>query len=233
MTRPASKSVMSEGRRGSRGSGGFRSERRAVGDADQIGAERAGFRLDLGGGQRLLERRDHFQLCPLSSAAASAVLGALLLRFLEFLQLPRHHAFIAFGPDPAPVPVVEAGDVGALRAVVAIALAERDLLRCLFRDRLLRVGEMGVIVVADRADGEAARTIAERADDAQQSLPEAVDVARARHLCLSRRRRVDEALEELQDGGEAELLRLGGAGALVDAEMQHGVGRTGVEAAAA
>ena len=84
------------------------------------------------------------------------------MHFLEFLQLPRHHAFIAVGPDPAPIPVVEPGDIGAVGAIVAIAFAERDLLRRLFRDRLLRIGKVRVIVVADRADGEAARTVAER-----------------------------------------------------------------------
>ena len=131
---------------------------------------------------------------------------------------------IAVRADPALVPVVKAGDVGAVQPVLAIAFAERDFLRRLFRDGLLKVGEMRVIIVADRAHGEAARAIAERADDAQQPLPEAVDVARARHLLLLGTRRVDESLEELQDGRKPELLRFGGARAFVDAEMQHGVG---------
>ena len=70
-------------------------------------------------------------------------------------------------------------------------------------------------------------------DDAQEALPESEHFARHGHFGFPGRRRVDEALEELQDGGEAELLRLGGAGALVDAEMQHRVGRAGMQAAAA
>src|SRR5205814_5597183 len=43
----------------------------------------------------------------------------------------------------------------------------------------------------------------------------------------------DDPLHELQHGHEAELLRLGGAAALVDAPMQHCIRRTGVQAAAA
>ena len=46
-------------------------ERRAVGDADQVGAERTRFRLDVGRAERLLERGDHY-VRPSSSAAANA-----------------------------------------------------------------------------------------------------------------------------------------------------------------
>ena len=143
---------------------------------------------------------------------------ALLLQLFEFLQLPRHHALVALRPYPAPVPIVEAGNFGAVGAIVAIAFAERDLLRRLFRNGFLKIGEVGVVVVADGADRKTARTIAERTDDPQQSLPETEDIARARHTLLFRERRIDETPEELQDGGKAEFLRFGGAGALVDAE---------------
>src|SRR4029079_7454992 len=43
----------------------------------------------------------------------------------------------------------------------------------------------------------------------------------------------DELLPELDDGGEAELLRLGRARALVDTEMQHRVRWAGLQASAA
>src|SRR5262249_3644103 len=143
-----------------------------------------------------------------------------------------HHTLVALRPDPALVPIAQAGDRGALGAVLAIALAERDLLGRPFRNGFLRIGEMRMIVVADRAHGETARTIAERADDAKEPLPEAEHLARARHLGFFGARRIDEALEELQYGGKSELLRLGGTGALVDAEMQHRIGRAGMQAAA-
>ena len=54
-------------------------ERRAVGDADQVGAERARFRLDGLGGQRLLEDRDHV------SASSSASAGSRLALALGLL----------------------------------------------------------------------------------------------------------------------------------------------------
>ena len=40
--------------------GRIKLQRRAVGDADEVGAERTGFRLDLSRGERLFEHRDHF-----------------------------------------------------------------------------------------------------------------------------------------------------------------------------
>ena len=93
---------------------------------------------------------------------------------------------------------------------------------------------MRVIVVADRAHREAARAVAERADHAQQPLPEAEEVARAeRSAVLSSSGRSIIRSKNLQDLREAELLRLGRARALVDAPVQHRVGRARVQAAAA
>src|SRR6185436_1105369 len=109
------------------------------------------------------------------------------------------------------------------RARVLVGLAERDLFRRALGDRLLNVREMGVVVVADRADREAAGAVAERANDAQQALPEAEQVTRRHHLVLFFGARVDEAVEELGDLRKAEFLRLGGAGPLVDAEMQDSI----------
>src|SRR4051812_24828019 len=83
-----------------------------------------------------------------------------------------------------------------------------DFLRRLLRDVLLDVGKMRVVVVAHRTDCKAARTVAERADDAQQTLPEAEEIARAhRRFRLFACAQVEEAIEELGDLGEAEFLR--------------------------
>ena len=205
-------------------------QRGAVRDADEVGAERARLGLDGLGGERRAEDRDH-QSRP-SSVSAAAL--ERRLRFLEFLQLARDHALVAFRADPAAVVFGKSRDrCAGVRAVLLPGLAERDLLGRPFRDDLLHVGKMRVIVVADRADREAARAIAERADHPQQALPEPEHVARGGRRSPLRRRHVDETFEELQDGGEAELLRLGRAGALVDPEMQHRVGRAGMQAAAA
>ena len=46
-------------------------ECRAVGNADEIGAERPGFRLNLVPRERLLERRNHYSSVPVSARAAS------------------------------------------------------------------------------------------------------------------------------------------------------------------
>ena len=85
---------------------------------------------------------------------------------------------------------------------------------------------MGVISVPHRAHGETARTVAERADDAQQPLPETEDLAVGEHRALVLGRRAEKPLPALQDGREPELLRLGGARPLVDAEMPDGIGGT-------
>ena len=90
-----------------------------------------------------------------------------------------------------------------------------------------------MVVVAHRAHREAARAVAEGAHHAQEALPEAEEVARLQHRRALERRRIDDALHELQHGHEAEFLRLGGAGALVDAPVLHRVGRARVQAAAA
>src|SRR5205823_15082774 len=73
----------------------------------------------------------------------------------------------------------------------------------------------------------------ERADDAQQPLPKAEQVARLQHRRALFRWGVDHALHELQHRHEAELLRLRGAAALVDSPVQHRVRRTRMQAAAA
>src|SRR5690606_15076946 len=155
------------------------------------------------------------------------------LGLLEFLELTRDHALVAVGPDPADVPVAEPRDLGAALARLLEALGLLDLLGRLLGDHLLRVRKIGVIVVADRADGEAARTVAERADDAQQALPEAEEIARAHHPDLLFLGRIDHLVEETRDLRIAELLCLGRAAALVDAEMQDCVCRAGIEAARA
>src|SRR5262249_57427296 len=113
------------------------------------------------------------------------------------------------------------------------SFSQRNLFRCLFRNRPLHVHEMGVIVVADRTDGKTAGTVAERADHAQEPLPETEYIARARHGSFLPARSIDETIEELQDGRESEFLRLACAGALVDPEMQDGIGGAGMQAAAA
>src|SRR5262245_26077258 len=102
---------------------------------------------------------------------------ALLLAPFEILQLSGNDALVAVGADPAHVPVVETSDRVAALARMLARLGQSHFLRGLFRNHLLRIGQMGVIVVADRADREAARTIPERADHAQQTLPEAEVIA--------------------------------------------------------
>src|SRR5512138_2077499 len=103
---------------------------------------------------------------------------AFLLTLPELLQLPGDHALVAFGPDPARIPLGQAGDRLAVLSRLLPAPLRRDFLRRLFRNRLVQLGKVRVIVVADRTHREAARAVAERADDAQQALPEAEQVAR-------------------------------------------------------
>src|SRR5258706_10177579 len=155
-----------------------------------------------------------------------------MLPLLEFLQLPRDDALVALA-HPAHVPLRKAGDIGALLAILFPFSLDGNLFLRLLRDLLLHLGKVRVVVVAHRAHGEAARAVAERADDAQQALPEAEQVARLQHLRSLRRRGIDDALHELQHGHEAEFLRPGGAAALVDAPVLNGVGRAGMQAAAA
>src|SRR6185436_2029902 len=169
----------------------------------------------------------------LTSSAVIFFLLISILALLEFLQLLRDHALVAFLADPAHVPLRQPGHVRARLAVALVFLVQRDLLRGLLRDVLLDLREMRVIVVADRADREAARAVAEGADDAQQSLPEAEQVDGLQQAGFFRSRRIDDPVHELQHGHEAEFLRLGGAGALVDAPVQHRVRRARVQAAAA
>src|SRR3984893_15321315 len=163
---------------------------------------------------------------------------ALLLHAFELLQLPRHDPFVTFRPDPANVPVGKSAASLAAFSSSLHLLGERDLLRCLLRDELLRPGEVRVIVVADGTDRQAPRAITEGADHAQQPLPEAEEIPRARHrheILRGRalRLRIQGAPEKFQDLGEAELLCVLGAAALVDAEMQHRIAGTGMQTAAA
>ena len=88
-----------------------------------------------------------------------------------------------------------------------------------------------MVVVAHRADRQTARAVPEGAHHPQQSLPETEHVPGADRAGFFRGRSVDEAVEKRGDGAIAELLGFCGAGALVDAEMQHGVGRAGIQAA--
>src|SRR5688572_28854865 len=100
----------------------------------------------------------------------------MLLPF-ELLQLLRDDSLVALLADPADIPFVEAGKVMAFLARFLELRGFRHLLRRLLGNLLLDVGEMRVVVVADRAHREAARAIAERADDAQEALPEAEEIA--------------------------------------------------------
>src|ERR1700724_1905672 len=72
--------------------------------------------------------------------------GARLLARFELLHLPRHDPPVALGTDPADVPSVETGDRFTALARCLTRLGERHLLGRLFRDRLLRVGEMRMII---------------------------------------------------------------------------------------
>src|SRR5688572_24522750 len=108
----------------------------------------------------------------------------LMFNFLllpEFLELFRHHSLVTLGPYPAHVPFREPRYRLAFLAVGLPLLAERDLLRRALRDLLLEFREMRVVVIAHRADREAARAVAEGADHAQQALPEAEQVALLQH----------------------------------------------------
>src|SRR5258705_9525489 len=123
-------------------------------------------------------------ICEVSSAAPSAMptrsapssfarvlmsceLSGFLLMFnflllLEFLELFRHHALVALGPDPARVPLREPGDRLAFLAVGLPLPAQRQFLRRALGNRLLEFSQVRVVVVADRADREAARAVAKR-----------------------------------------------------------------------
>ncbi len=90
-----------------------------------------------------------------------------------------------------------------------------------------------MVVVADGADGEAARAVAERADDAQEPLPEAENVAALDRFRLLVVRLLNEGVEEFGDLHVAEFLRLDRTAALVDAEVEHGIRGAGIKAARA
>src|SRR5262249_10876718 len=139
--------------------------------------------------------------------------GTRLLTPFEILQLARDDPVIAVGSDPADVPRVEPVDRLPASARILASLGEGDLFGRLLRNDLLRFGEMRVIVVADRADRKTARTVAERADDPQQPLPEAKVIARAHHRdqCIGRsapRLRVDALFPKLQNHSHPYFLAL-------------------------
>src|SRR5262249_49027872 len=104
----------------------------------------------------------------------------------------------------------------------------------LLRDLTMGVLEEAIVVLADRADGEAARAVTEGADDAQEPLPDAkplVAAQRAELRCAAVT--ANECTEDADDRGEAELRREGRAETLVEAPVLDRVGRAGVEAARA
>ena len=126
ITRPPSCSVMSEGRCGFVRIRRMLLERRAVRDADEVGAERARLRLDRVGGQRLLEDRDHQRALP---SARFGLRRCARLLLLELLQLARHHALVALRARPSGCSIrTGRRSSSPLRAVLLVALAERDLL---------------------------------------------------------------------------------------------------------
>src|SRR5712691_6663087 len=69
----------------------------------------------------------------------------LLLAF-ERLHLAGDDALVAVGADPPHVPGIEPGNLFAARAALLVAPAERHLLRRLLRDVPLHLGEMRVVV---------------------------------------------------------------------------------------
>src|SRR5262249_41483552 len=113
-----------------------------------------------------------FALISVAVSGFRNISTAFLLPAFELLQLPRDDALVAFRADPARVPFRQTGNRLPSFARLAPALLDLFLLRRALRDFLLHVGEMRVIVVAHWTHGEAARAVAERADDAQQALPE-------------------------------------------------------------
>ena len=105
------------------------------------------------------------------------ILAAAPLSFLECLQLPRDDALVTVRSNPTDVPLIEPGDLVPVRAVLLVGFSQGNLVRGLFGNVLLQVRQVRVIVVAHRANGQATRAIAERADDAQKPLPEAEQLA--------------------------------------------------------
>src|SRR5438477_6262740 len=105
----------------------------------------------------------------LISAAVSGfrnISTLFLLLALELLELAGNHALVALGPHPTRIPLRQAAaHLPALTRVLPFFL-DGGLLRRALGDHLLHLGEMRVVVVADRAYREATRAVAERADDA-------------------------------------------------------------------
>src|SRR5258706_11371721 len=95
----------------------------------------------------------------LTSSAEIFFLFISMLALLEFLQLLRDHSLVAFLADPAHVPLRQAGQIGARLAVALEFLMQSDLLWRFFGDVLLNLGQVRVVVVADRAHCKAARAV--------------------------------------------------------------------------
>src|SRR3984893_2067790 len=232
---------MSIGRRGSAGSGGWRFISSPSAMPTRSAPSSLALRLTssaVRGWRKMPTMLGHSPIPLLFCTLRRGRCRGLLLHAFGLLQLPRHDPFVTFRADPANV---QDGKSAASLAAFSCRLhflGERDLLRCLLRDELLWPGEVRVIVVADWTDRQASRAITEGADYAQQPLPEAEEIPRSRHCDeIFRRRtlrlRIHGAPEKFQDLGEAELLCVLGAAALVDTEMQHRIARTGMQTAAA
>ncbi|NBT29856.1 MAG: hypothetical protein EBT18_10315 [Gammaproteobacteria bacterium] len=97
----------------------------------------------------------------------------------------------------------------------------------------MNIGQVGVVVVADGTDCQAARTVAKRTDYAQQSLPEAEDFPVPQQFAFGLSILADEVSPEFQDRRESEFLGLGRAFPLVYSEVSDGIRRAGIKATAA
>src|SRR5262247_2413387 len=142
---------MSEGRRGSLGSGGFASS--AAPSAIPTRSAPSAFALAL-----ISAAVSGCLNTPTTSLLLRHFRRPLLLQLLERLQLLRDDALVAVRTDPAHVPVRKAGQLACaavvLRTRVLEPLHERDLLRRLLGDHPLHVREVGVVVVSDGAHRE-------------------------------------------------------------------------------
>src|SRR4051812_38706715 len=100
----------------------------------------------------------------------------LFLLALELLHLLGHHALVALGADPAPIPLGQARNRRPGFAVVLVLLVQNVFFRRALGYVLLHIREVRVIVVAHRAHREAARAVAKRSHHPEQALPEAEEI---------------------------------------------------------